>query len=138
MLRPAGKRCDMRFFMLMTVFITGLGTVVSAASVLGTWQTGPDKKGQVAHVEARPCGEAVCGWIVRSYDAEGKPITTANIGKRVFWNMTPVGDGEYRGRAWVPAHDREYAARMALEGRQLTVSGCVGPFCQSQVWSRVE
>ena len=56
----------------------------------------------------------------------------------VFRDMTATGEGEHRGRARGPAHDREYSARMALDGRQLIVSGCVGPFCQSQVWARSE
>ncbi|MGI3210357.1 DUF2147 domain-containing protein [Roseovarius tibetensis] len=123
---------------LMGIFTT-FGTVVSAEPALGTWQTEADKKGQVAHVEVTRCDKALCGEIVRTYDSEGQRITTENVGKRVFWDVTPTGDGEYRGRAWVPAHDREYAARMDLKGKdRLKVSGCVGPLCQSQMWARVE
>lgn len=126
------------FLIAITGMIIGLGTVASAERALGTWQTQPDKKGQIAHVEVTQCDSALCGKIVRAYDSDGNRITTENVGKRVFWNMTPTGGGEYRGRAWVPAHDREYAARMDLSGDRLKVSGCLGPLCQSQVWARVE
>lgn len=122
----------------VTAMVAGLGTAISAEPALGTWQTQADKKGQIAHVEVTRCDGALCGDIVRTYDSEGNRITTENVGKRVFWNVTPDGDQEYRGRAWVPAHDREYAAKMELNDDRLKVSGCLGPVCQSQVWARVE
>lgn len=118
--------------------VAGLGTAISAEPALGTWQTQADKKGQIAHVEVTRCDGALCGDIVRTYDSEGNRITTENVGKRVFWNVTPTGEQEYRGRAWVPAHDREYAAKMELQDDRLKVSGCLGPVCQSQLWARVE
>ncbi|MFO7759946.1 MAG: DUF2147 domain-containing protein [Roseovarius sp.] len=122
----------------VTAMVAGLGTAISAEPALGTWQTQADKKGQIAHVQVTRCDGALCGDIVRTYDSQGNRITTENVGKRVFWNVTPDGDQEYRGRAWVPAHDREYAAKMELNDDRLKVSGCLGPVCQSQVWARVE
>lgn len=122
----------------LTGMVAGLGTAISADPALGTWQTQADKKGQIAHVEVTRCDGALCGDIVRAYDAQGNRITTENIGKRVFWNVKPTIGQEYKGRAWVPAHDREYAAKMELQGERLKVSGCLGPVCQSQVWARVE
>jgi uncharacterized protein (DUF2147 family) len=124
--------------MAVTGLAIGLGTFASADSALGTWQTQPDKKGQIAHVKVTECDAALCGQIVRAYDSNGNRITTKNVGKRVFWDMTRTGDGNYRGRAWVPAHDREYAAKMKLQQNRLKVSGCLGPICQSQLWARVE
>lgn len=121
-----------------TATVAGLGTAINAEPAIGTWQTQADKKGQIAHVEVTRCDGALCGDIVRTYDSQGNRITTENVGKRVFWNVTPTGDHEYRGRAWVPAHDREYAANMELQDDRLKVSGCLGPVCQSQVWARVE
>lgn len=115
------------------------GTGISAEPALGTWQTEADKKGQIAHVEVTRCDAALCGKIVRTYNSEGERITTENVGKRVFWDVKPTGDGEYRGRAWVPAHDREYSAKMDLASEdRLKVSGCLGPLCRSQLWARVE
>ena len=126
------------YALAVTGMVAGLGTAISAEPALGTWQTQADKKGQIAHVEVTRCDGALCGDIVRTYDSEGNRITTENVGKRVFWNVTPTGEREYRGRAWVPAHDREYAAKMELEDDRLKVSGCLGPICQSQLWARVE
>ena len=122
----------------MTGMLVGLATLAGADSALGTWQTAPDRKGQIAHVKVTRCDQALCGKIVRAYDSEGQRITTENVGKRVFWNMTRTGEGNYQGRAWVPAHDREYAAKMKLNDDRLKVSGCLGPICQSQLWARVK
>lgn len=123
---------------LALALVTGLtGTGATAQPVLGTWLTPPDRKGQVAHVRVSRCDAALCGKIVRAFDSAGNPITTPNVGKRVFWNMTPSGPQTYEGRAWVPAHDRQYDARLNLNEDRLKVSGCLGPFCQGQVWTRI-
>lgn len=121
----------------IVAMITGLGNVASSDEALGVWQTGPDKKGQIAHVEVSRCAEALCGKIIRTYDDAGRKISSPNLGKRVFWDMTKTGGNVYNGRAWVPAHDREYAAKMRLDENRLKVSGCLGPICESQNWARV-
>ena len=114
-----------------------LGMPVVAESPVGVWLTPPDKKGQVAHIVARPCGGALCGTIERVFGPDGAPIRSAALGVRVFWDMRPEGDS-YEGRAYVPAHKREYSAKMRLRGDELKVSGCLGPVCQAQTWVRVE
>jgi len=126
------------YALALTGMVAGLGTAISAEPALGTWQTQADKKGQIAHVEVTRCDQSLCGKIVRTYDSGGQRITTENVGKRVFWGMTRKGEGNYQGRAWVPAHDREYAAKMELNDDRLKVSGCLGPICQSQLWARVQ
>lgn len=119
------------------VITCALGGTASAEPALGTWLTEPDRKGQVAHVQVYECAKAICGKIIRTFNAAGQQIKHPNVGKRVFWNMTPEGDGTYEGRAYVPAHDREYAGELRLAGNRMTVRGCVGPVCQSQTWKRV-
>lgn len=109
-----------------------------AASPEGMWLTKPDRKGQVAHVQATTCGGAYCGKIVKVFDKDGDPVPGAkNVGKQVFWDMTGSA-GRYEGRAFVPAHNRDYDAKMQVNGNQMKVSGCLGPVCQSQVWTRVK
>ncbi|MBM1815396.1 DUF2147 domain-containing protein [Sulfitobacter pseudonitzschiae] len=110
---------------------------VQAGSPVGTWLTEPDKKGQTAHVVAKPCGQALCGTITRAFDAQGNPIAHPNVGKRLFWDMVPQGD-VYAGRAFVPAHNREYDGTLKVSGAKMTVKGCLGPVCQSQTWHRVD
>lgn len=102
----------------------------------GVWLTQPDAKGQVAYVVSKPCGKGYCGTIARAFDAKGREVTTPNIGKRVFWDMVPEGS-DYAGRAYVPAHNREYAGRLQVRGNSMKVKGCLGPVCQGQTWKRV-
>ena len=120
--------------------VLGLSTLVTlpahAASPLGVWLTPADRNGQVAHIVAQQCGLYYCGTIARVFDQSGTQIAAPTVGQTVFWNMAADGDG-YRGRAYVPAHKREYAAEMHVDGNRMTVSGCLGPICQSQVWQRV-
>ena len=124
-------------FMTMFVFTFALAGPAFADPALGTWLTEPDRKGQVAHVRVYECARAICGEIVRTFNAAGQQIAHPNVGKRVFWNMTPAGGGTYEGRAFVPAHNREYAGELLLAGNRMTVMGCLGPICQSQTWTRV-
>ncbi len=127
-------------FILTAIFVV-VGTVSAQAAdpVLGIWQAPPDGKGQIGHIQIAPCGAALCGTIIRAFSPNGKPVVTPNVGKRLFWDMQPTGNGTYgKGRVYVPAHKREYAAKMALTGKKLSVKGCVGPVCQGQVWTRVK
>lgn len=128
----------MRIVLAFGLALSGLAAPASADPALGLWLTEADKKGQVAHVSVTECGAALCGKIVKAFNPSGEQITTPNVGKRVFWNMTPVGGGKYEGRAFVPAHDREYAGQMTLNGNRLNVGGCLGPICMSQDWTKVQ
>lgn len=110
---------------------------VQAGSPVGTWKTQPDKKGQTAYVVTKPCGNALCGTMTQAFDQQGNEIDHPNVGKRLFWDMVPQGDG-FAGRAYVPAHKREYDGTLKVSGQTMTVKGCLGLVCQSQTWSRVD
>ncbi|SEQ81808.1 Uncharacterized conserved protein, DUF2147 family [Thalassovita taeanensis] len=124
-------------FSVCVVALALMAVPALADALLGVWLTKPDKKGQVAHVVAAPCGQGVCGTIARTFDKAGKAITTPNIGKRIFWDMKPVSPGAYEGRAWLPLHRVEFDGKMAVNGDKLTVRGCIAMVCQSQVWTRL-
>jgi len=110
----------------------------SAATPEGLWLTGPDRHGNVAHVKAVRCGQALCGTIVRAFNSAGQQIRSPNVGRRVFWDMTPAGSGTYKGRAYVPVMKRDYNAQMELRGNRMVVKGCAGPICMDQTWTRVD
>ena len=109
-----------------------------ADPALGLWLTEADKKGQVAYVDVQKCAKALCGHIVKVFNPAGQQIKHKNVGRKIFWNVTPQGGGEYAGRALVPVLNKEYDAEMRLSGNQMKVSGCFGPICQSQKWKRVQ
>lgn len=117
--------------------LAGISAPAWADPVLGTWMTEPDRKGLVAHVEARPCGDAVCGKIVRTYDKAGNPVATPNLGKQLFWDVRQVSPGVYQGTGWVPLHDATFSGRMKVQGDRMVVRGCIAFVCQSQTWRRV-
>ena len=109
-----------------------------ADPVVGTWASPPDNKGQTGHVVMRSCGDALCGTLERAFDTSGKEITTANVGKRLLWDIRPQGSGTYVGRAYVPLFGRDFPAEVTLVGNRLVVKGCAaGLACKSQNWTRV-
>ncbi|MFL4470712.1 DUF2147 domain-containing protein [Tateyamaria armeniaca] len=132
--------CTPKLNITLPVFATALAlgaNAALAADPVGLWRTQPDQKGQVANVRAETCGSAICGTIVRVYDKAGAPVAAPTVGQKVFWDMVPKGS-DFVGRAFVPAHQREYAGRISVQGDRMKVSGCLGPVCQSQVWTRLQ
>lgn len=108
-----------------------------ADPVEGTWKTEVDD-GHYAHIDIAPCGAAICGVIAQAFDENGV-IPSENIGKQLVWDMVAKGDGAYGGgKIWQPSKDKIYKSKMALNGDTLKVSGCVGPICKKQTWSRVK
>lgn len=117
----------------------GLSGAAMADPVLGTWKTQAGDDGAYGHVELAPCSGKICGTLVKSFDAKGQAYSSEVIGKKIVWDMVPQGGGAYgKGKIWAPDRDKTYNSKMAMEGSQLSVSGCVIGICRSQVWTRVE
>ncbi|MBR9763527.1 MAG: DUF2147 domain-containing protein [Rhodobacteraceae bacterium] len=114
------------------------GPGLAAEAVLGTWASPPDRKGQTGYVVIRNCGAAYCGRLERAFSPQGDPITTRAVGKMLLRDMQPVNAGEYQGQVYVPLIDKVVDAEVLVEGDQLSVRGCAGIICNSQVWTRVE
>lgn len=122
-------------FVILTLCIAG---PARAEPVLGIWQAPPDAKGQIGHIEVSPCGDAICGTVIRAFSPDGREVVTPNVGRRVMWGMHAKGGGKYDGgRIYVPARGRDYRARMSLNGARLTIQACLGPICESEVMQRV-
>jgi uncharacterized protein (DUF2147 family) len=127
---------SMRFRSAMFGAAFGLAGAAAADPVLGTWQTEVDD-GAYAHVEMRPCGEAVCGVVTRTFDAEGE-YRSETLGEMLVRGMVSQGGGRYEGRVWRPANGPVYPGRMELSGDRLRLKGCVaGGLVASQTWARV-
>ncbi|WP_407493226.1 DUF2147 domain-containing protein [Pseudooceanicola sp. MF1-13] len=122
---------------LLTIALTFAATTAMADPVEGVWKTQVDD-GAYAHVTMKPCGGAICGTISRTFNSTGE-YKSANLGKNLVWDMKPAGGGNYAsGKIWQPSTDKVYKSKMALSGNTLQVSGCVGPICKKQTWSRVK
>lgn len=126
----------------MRAFILGLmvltGGAADADPVLGLWQTEPDRKRLVSHIEITRCGPAICGRVAVAFDPSGKTVQTPHVGRPLFWDMQAQGAGRYTGgTVYVPLLDITARASMQLQGDRLTVTGCKGPVCDGQVWTRL-
>ena len=67
---------------------------------------------------------AICGTLTRTFNASGE-YKSPNIGKTLFIDMVPKGDGTYSGKAWRPANGKTYKGSMTLNGNTLKAGGCV-------------
>ncbi|WP_299724864.1 DUF2147 domain-containing protein [uncultured Tateyamaria sp.] len=122
--------------LMIAAAMTLLASTAFADPVAGTWKTEVDD-GAYAHIAMKPCGANICGTIAKAFDASG-PIASENIGKQLVWDMVPAGDGSYgSGKIWQPSTGKVFKSKMSLNGNTLNVSGCVGPFCKKQTWTRV-
>ncbi|MBB3993613.1 uncharacterized protein (DUF2147 family) [Sulfitobacter undariae] len=127
----------MRIIFGAAVAVFGLAGVAFADPAEGVWKTQVDD-GAYAHVKVSACGAALCGTIARTFNDKGE-YKSANIGKKLVWDMMPAGGGAYKnGKVWQPSTGKTYRSKMALSGSTLKVSGCVGPICKKQTWSRVK
>ncbi|MEP5152372.1 DUF2147 domain-containing protein [Planktotalea sp.] len=112
-------------------------TTAFAEPAVGVWKTQVDD-GAYAHVNMAPCGGSLCGVISRTFNNTGE-YKSANIGKKLVWDMKSSGGGKYKnGQIWQPSTGKIYKSKMTLSGNTLKVSGCVGPICKKQTWTRVK
>lgn len=125
-----------RFFFTLVASL-GLATIASADPIEGVWQTEVDD-GSYAHVTIAPCGGNFCGTISRTFDTSGE-YPSPNLGKQIVRNMAAQGDGKYQGQVWRPSNDKIYLGKIALNGGQMALRGCVagGLFCARQNWVKI-
>ena len=111
----------------------------AADPVEGVWKTQPSDKGDYAHVTVSTCGAQICGVLSQAFDSAGNPLNSDKVGRKMRWDMQPNGQGAYSGgKIWAPDRDKTYRSKMTLSGNVLSVSGCVGPICRGQDWTRVK
>ena len=120
--------------LIAAVALTLCGTALAADPVVGTWKTETGETGGYLHVDITTCGASICGKIAKVLGSDNTSIE----GERIIWDMQAKGNGNYSGgRIWAPDVDKTYRSKMALNGNALKVSGCVGPICRGQTWTRI-
>ncbi|MBP0481163.1 DUF2147 domain-containing protein [Sagittula sp. M10.9X] len=105
--------------------------LAAADPLEGTWQTAQDDNGHFGLIEVKPCGPALCGKLVRSFDSSGKQIKSANTGRTIISETVPSGNGQYKGKVYSPDRDKTYNSKLELSGDKLKVSGCVLGICRN-------
>lgn len=127
-----------RFRLLAPLVFASLAAPAFADPAVGLWKTEPDRKNLTSHIQIATCGAALCGTVVKAFDAQGQAVQTANVGKRLFWDLKPASGGTYEGgTVYVPLLNVEARAKAKLSGNTLRVTGCKGPVCDGQTWTRV-
>ena len=128
----------MKTMMMAVVGLVALAGTAMADPLEGLWRTTADDNGNSGLIEVAPCGAALCGTLVRSFDASGAEISSPNTGRQIISETVAQGGGEYRGKVWAPDRDRTYNSRLMLSGDSLAVSGCVLGICRDGgTWTRV-
>jgi uncharacterized protein (DUF2147 family) len=117
-----------------------LAAPAAAQELEGHWTN--DKGSMVVQVER--CGAAYCGKVIRATDKakeKARKGGTANlIGTQILTGLTPVGDGRFRGQAFVPRRNLHATATVRqLSDDEMQVQGCVwgGLLCGKERWTRV-
>ena len=123
----------------LAAVLTLAATMGHAAGIDGIFQTQANDDGNVGFVEFYDCGGKFCGKLIRSFDKAGKEISSSNTGKNIVAGMSEDGNGKFSGGTiWDPGADKTYKSKMKLDGKTLSVSGCVTVFCKTQTWTRVK
>ncbi len=117
----------------------------AAEPITGRWVT----QDKAAVVAIAPCGAALCGRIERFLvpPAQGNDQRDVNnpdpakrtrklLGTAILSGLAADGDG-WRGQVYDPKKGKTYTAKLRRKADgTLEVKGCLGPFCQAQVWKR--
>lgn len=112
--------------------------------VFGIWKV----ESGTALVEIKDCGDATpCGSLI-SIDApnpeavlddknpDPELATKPLLGSRMLWGFEAKKTKWSGGRIYDAESGKDYKSKIQLqEDGTLEVKGCVGPFCQSQVWT---
>lgn len=116
----------------------------AAAPIKGRWTT----KEKDSVVEISACGTAMCGRVSKflktppgGIDQKDIKNSDKNLRSRKILGMAVLhslkADGEvWRGTIYDPRNGKSYRSVVYLQKNgNLNVKGCLGPICQSQVWT---
>ena len=131
--------------------LLALAALVTAAPLLaaqpieGRWMTA--EKDAVITID--DCGSSLCGKITRflvppPQGADQRDVNNSNASQR---NRKLLGmpvltgfskdDDVWRGQIYDPKSGKTYRSIVRRKSaNQLEVKGCIGPFCQTQVWTK--
>lgn len=125
---------------ITALFLILTATPALADPIIGLWKTDTGENGTAGLVEVSACGPRFCAAIKGAADGQGDPALAHLLGRRVFWDMAPLGGGIYEGgRIWSPKRDKEYDGRLTLSGDKLVIEGCLMSICQvGGRWTRTD
>ncbi len=144
-LKNAGlKDTGMRLAILAAALLTAT-PLAAAEPIAGTWVTAA-KDGVV---RIAPCGKSLCGRLDRfltppPQGLDQRDVNNPNaalrsrklLGLPILTGFSEDG-AVWRGTIYDPKAGKSYRSVVRrLDANRLEVKGCIGPFCQTQVWRR--
>ena len=136
----------MKFAALVAAALTLVASPAFAAEpITGRWVT-PEKD---AVITVAPCGKKMCGrlsqYLVIPEDGiDQRDVNNPNpelrkrklLGRALLSGLTEESD-LWRGRIYDPRNGKSYRSVVRrISPSKLEVKGCIGPFCQTQIWTR--
>ncbi|SLN54655.1 hypothetical protein PEL8287_02927 [Roseovarius litorisediminis] len=117
--------------------VIGAGAAM-ADPLEGLWRTAKDDHGDSGLIKVAPCGNQLCGKLIKSFDSSGKEKASTMIGRNIISETQHKGGGIYKGKVYAPDRDKTYSSKLRLSGDTLDVSGCVFGICRNGgTWKRV-
>lgn len=134
-----------RFVSLMTVLFAA-APLASADphNVFGVWETEAGN----SHIQIADCGDGTpCGTVVWINPNDLQPgmtpetVVDANgdnvLGLKMLYGFDKRKNDWRSGTIYDPEAGKTYGSRIKVRNDgKLQVKGCIGPFCQTQVWDK--
>ncbi|HEY9233599.1 MULTISPECIES: DUF2147 domain-containing protein [Phenylobacterium] len=138
------KTAISRLFLLLaaaTLLVAPIqATATTYGDVYGVWRNPKN----TVHVEIKPCGARVCGYVVwanAKAQADAREGGTPNlIGSQLLREFAPDSKGGWKGKVFVPNRNMTLSGTAKpINASSLVARGCLLPgiLCKSQVWTRV-
>jgi uncharacterized protein (DUF2147 family) len=139
------KDQTMRITLAAAIAILGTAPLAAAEPIAGSWITAS----RDGVVRVGPCGPSVCGRLARFLvtppqgvdqrdvrNPDAKLRTRKVLGMPILTGFREDG-AVWRGTIYDPKAGKSYRSIVRrLDADRLEVKGCIGPFCQTQVWRR--
>ena len=125
----------MKKLILTTLAVLWAGAAL-ADPVEGVWKTTPNDKGSYAYVQIAPCGDKMCGTVVKAFDSAGAEQAGGDVGNAIITGMTAAGDGSFADGQLTAPGGKTYPASMAVDGDTLKVTAWSSS-CKTLGWSKV-
>lgn len=108
----------------------------------GVWRNSKD----TVHVELKPCGAEVCGYVVWANEdvqrAARRAGTKQILGLQLLRDFARTAAGKvYHGKVFAPDLNATFSGTAErVDAHTLKARGCLlaGVFCKSQVWTRID
>jgi uncharacterized protein (DUF2147 family) len=141
----------MKILLSALLFAAASPALSAPLDVVGTWRAESRYGNILGHVRITDCGDGTpCGVLVwfdptrtrertdaRNPDnaLRGRPL----IGTTLIEGFERQGQTWRRGRLYNPEDGKTFTSTLQLtpDRNRLRVTGCLGPFCQTKIWTRV-